>query len=99
SSKLKEKSLPELDKILRFLQQDTATKIRIIGHTDLTGDLNFNQGLSERRAKAVKDYFISKGIEAGRIKTQGKGSSEPLFQSKKPEHNKLNRRTEFEIME
>lgn len=99
SSNLKKQSLPELDKIAKFLLEDSDVRVRITGHTDLTGDLNFNQGLSERRAQAVKEYFISKGIAAKRIQTTGKGSTQPIFHSKKKEHNRINRRTEFEILD
>jgi OOP family OmpA-OmpF porin len=52
--------------------------ILVVGHTDRIGSLKHNQGLSERRAAAVKTYLVSKGIEANRVYTEGKGPSQPV---------------------
>lgn len=51
----------------------------IEGHTDVTGDRNYNLNLSRRRAEAVKDYLVHKaGVSPSRLKTAGKGASEPI---------------------
>ncbi len=52
--------------------------ILVVGHTDRIGSAKFNQGLSERRAAAVKSYLVSKGIEANRVYTEGKGLTQPV---------------------
>jgi OOP family OmpA-OmpF porin len=52
--------------------------IVISGHADRLGSEKYNQALSERRANAVRDYLISKGIDAGRLTAQGKGESMPV---------------------
>ena len=52
--------------------------ILVVGHTDRIGSDSFNQGLSERRAAAVKTYLVSKGIEANRVYTEGKGEKNPV---------------------
>ena len=52
--------------------------ILVVGHTDRIGSDSFNQGLSERRAAAVKTYLVSKGIEANRVYTEGKGEKQPV---------------------
>ena len=52
--------------------------ILVVGHTDRIGSDSFNQKLSERRAAAVKTYLVSKGIEANRVYTEGKGEKQPV---------------------
>jgi OOP family OmpA-OmpF porin len=52
--------------------------VLITGHTDRIGSDQYNQKLSERRADAVKEYLVSKGIEASRLHSVGKGESEPV---------------------
>ena len=52
--------------------------ILAVGHTDRLGSDSYNQKLSERRAAAVKSYLVSKGIEANRIYTEGKGEKQPV---------------------
>ncbi|NMG46440.1 OmpA family protein [Aromatoleum toluvorans] len=52
--------------------------ILAVGHTDRLGSDSYNQKLSERRANAVKTYLVSKGIEANRIYTEGKGERQPV---------------------
>lgn len=52
--------------------------VLITGHTDRIGDANYNQNLSDRRARAVKNYLIAQGIEENRLHTVGKGESEPV---------------------
>jgi len=49
-----------------------------IGHADLVGTTTYNQKLSVRRAEAVKAYLVSKGLEANRIYTEGKGETQPV---------------------
>ena len=52
--------------------------ILVVGHTDRIGSDAYNQKLSERRAAAVKSYLVSKGIEANRVYTEGKGEKQPV---------------------
>ncbi len=52
--------------------------ILVVGHTDRIGSAAYNQKLSERRAAAVKSYLVSKGIEANRVYTEGKGKTQPV---------------------
>jgi OOP family OmpA-OmpF porin len=49
-----------------------------VGHADRFGTEAYNQKLSERRAAAVKDYLVAKGVEANRVYTEGKGSKQPV---------------------
>jgi OOP family OmpA-OmpF porin len=69
-----------------------------IGHADAIGTDAYNQKLSERRAEAVKAYFISKGIEGNRVYTEGKGEKQPVADNKTAQGRAQNRRTEIEII-
>lgn len=67
------------------------------GHTDSVGTDAYNQRLSERRAAAVKDYLVSKGIPASKITTIGKGESQPVATNKTAEGRQKNRRVDIEF--
>ena len=67
------------------------------GHTDSVGSDAYNQRLSERRAAAVKDYLVSKGIAASKITTIGKGESQPVATNKTAEGRQKNRRVDIEF--
>ena len=69
-----------------------------VGHTDNIGTMAYNQKLSERRANAVKDYLVSKGIEKNRIYTEGKSFKQPIASNKTAEGRAKNRRTEIEVV-
>jgi len=69
-----------------------------VGHTDNIGSVEYNQGLSERRANAVKDYLVSKGIEKNRVYTEGKGLKNPIASNSTAEGRAKNRRTEIEVV-
>ena len=85
---------------------DLASKVRnvnlevviAIGHADAIGSDEYNQKLSVRRAEAVKAYLITKGIEANRIYTEGKGKKQPVASNKTKEGRAKNRRTEIEVI-
>lgn len=67
------------------------------GHTDSRGTDAYNQKLSERRAAAVKDYLVSKGIPAAKVTTIGKGESQPVATNKTDEGRQKNRRVDIEF--
>ncbi len=67
------------------------------GHTDSVGTDAYNQRLSERRAAAVKEYLVSKGIAASKITTIGKGESQPVATNKTAEGRQKNRRVDIEF--
>jgi outer membrane protein OmpA-like peptidoglycan-associated protein len=73
-------------------------KIVIEGHTDSQGAEDMNQKLSERRAESVKDYLVSQGVPAERIRTEGRGESQPIADNNSPEGRANNRRVEI-VME
>ncbi len=99
SSELLPESLPALNQIADFLKENPNYKIKITGHTDLTGDLSLNKILSLERAEAVRTYLFQKGISRNRMFADGKGSTEPIISNQDIESNRINRRTEFEAFE
>lgn len=87
-----------LDKDVELLTKDKTLDISVEGHCDIVGSDAYNQQLSERRAKAVYDYFLSKGIEAKRMKTVGFGRSRPLVPNDSEKNRAKNRRVEVHII-
>ena len=69
-----------------------------IGHADSIGSDAYNQKLSVRRAESVKAYLVSKGIEANRIYTEGKGEKQPVADNKTKDGRAKNRRVEIEVI-
>ena len=70
-------------------------KVDVAGHTDWIGTDAYNQALSERRASAVKDYLVRKGVDSGRIRTYAYGESQPVAPNTTAEGRALNRRAEI----
>jgi len=68
------------------------------GHTDAVGNDKYNQRLSERRAEAVKAYLVSKGIDAKKIYTEGKGKKQPVASNSTKDGRAKNRRVEVELV-
>lgn len=96
-STLISESFSILDKIVEIMIKYPAYSLTIAGHTDSVGNAEFNQILSERRAKTCKDYLISKGIEEARIDARGYGETQPIANNKFDSGRDLNRRVEFNI--
>ena len=97
SFKLLPKSNKSLDEVATILKSDDLYKIQIDGHTDAQGDDAKNQTLSENRAKAVKDYLISKGVAESRIGSAGYGETKPIADNKTAAGRAKNRRSELSI--
>jgi len=95
---LTRESHPELDHIQQVLIQNPNLKVEISGHTDDVGADKYNQALSEKRAKAVVDYLIAKGIDKKRLEPKGYGKSKPIAPNTTEEGREKNRRTEFTII-
>lgn len=80
-SVLKPEGMTMLDGLVRQLDGATFDSIVATGHTDRYGSNSYNQKLSERRAQVVKEYLISKNVQASRIDAAGKGELEPVTQA------------------
>ena len=87
-----------LDELIVYMLENRNYKLIITGHTDHIGKTYTNQTLSKNRAKSVANYLTSNGIHISRIKTLGKGESQPITSNETVEGQQLNRRVEFEIL-
>lgn len=88
----------KLDIVAAGLKKLPQIKLQIQGHTDNTGPADFNEKLGLNRAKAVKDYLVSKGIEASRLEVKGFSFNKPVDSNGTPEGRANNRRADFTII-
>ena len=95
SSSLRSEAFPVLNDAALFLKENPHVKVIVEGHADITGNDRINQPLSERRAKAVADYLIHRGIEPERVQPIGYGSYRPKATNETSEGRQLNRRMDF----
>lgn len=91
SADLKPGAEEELERIMATLNEYPETRIRVEGHTDLRGSEAYNQALSERRAEAVKDALVRRGIDHTRIEAVGYGELRPIS----ADNHTMNRRVEI----
>ncbi len=85
-----------LDRQANFIRQFPEVRFTVFGHTDLVGSQGYNQRLGLRRANAVVDYLVSKGVSRSRLKAVASfGETRPLIQTDQPEER--NRRTVTEV--
>ena len=100
-STLRPDAIAILNEAVDILKRYPDLRVEVAGHTDLCGSDTYNQGLSERRARAVYDYLTSNGVDAGRlVGPNGYGESRPLVQTAQtlPDcKNETNRRTELNV--
>lgn len=95
---LMKESFEELDRVAKFLKENPSIRIEIGGHTDNVGSAQYNLDLSNRRAKAVAEYIMLKGIPASAISSKGYGFSKPVASNATAAGKQLNRRVEFTII-
>jgi outer membrane protein OmpA-like peptidoglycan-associated protein len=91
------KNTKAIDDVVKILKDNTNVTVELNGHTDLTGDVCKNLILSEKRAKSVQKYLVSKGIDSKRIITKGFGTAQPKDENKTEEGRAHNRRVSFSI--
>ncbi len=97
---LQDRSYPLLDVVASILNDNpNITLVRVEGHTDRIGTRAYNLGLSDRRAKAVTKYLVSKGVTASRFIAKGYGFDFPIDTNDTEEGRDQNRRVEFNILE
>lgn len=84
-----------MDKIANILVRYGKTRLTIVGHTDNVGSDQYNQTLSERRAQAVHDYLLNKGVLVQRLTFLGRGKTAPRASNATEEGRRLNRRVEI----
>jgi OmpA-OmpF porin, OOP family len=87
----------ELDSLLERVRAANIEEISLVGHTDSIGTDEYNMKLSQRRADAVKSYFVSQGMPAEKIHTEGRGKREPVADNKTKEGRQENRRVDVAV--
>lgn len=95
---LKEKSISELQNVERFLLENPNIKVEISGHTDNVGTVSYNMQLSQKRAQAVYNYLIARGISASRLLARGYGPGKPVADNATEVGKQQNRRIEFRLL-
>ena len=94
---LKAEGKAEVDKVVAELNKFAKDTIVIEGHTCNVGADDYNMGLGQRRADAVKKYMVDSGIDAARITSKSFGETKPAVANDTPANRKLNRRAVFQI--
>ena len=96
---LRSVSQPILDQLADVIRAlDPSLRIRVDGHTDDTGDAEYNVDLSYRRARAVVEYLVARGVPRARLEYHGYGAAQPQAPNDDPASRALNRRVEFTIL-
>jgi OmpA-OmpF porin, OOP family len=95
---IKPEGKSKLDDISNKVRGINLEVVIAIGHADSIGSDAYNQRLSVRRSESVKAYLVSKGIEANRVYTEGKGEKQPVADNKTRDGRAKNRRVELEVI-
>lgn len=98
SHEINERSESELINAFTLLKENPSITVEIAGHTDDTGTRSYNQSLSEKRAKAVFDALVSKGIDEGQLMYKGYADTQPLQPNSSEINRQSNRRIEFRVL-
>ena len=89
---------PVLNSVGLVLAKYADTTMRVTGHTDNTGSREYNQTLSERRARSVADYLVTQNVAQSRMYVQGMGFDQPVADNSSPDGRSRNRRVELYIL-
>lgn len=95
---LKPGAYAEIDRLAKVLTNYPQTRVRVEGHTDSTGSPQYNQMLSERRAMAVRDALVQRGVDPRRIEVIGFGASQPVATNATEAGRQMNRRVTIVII-
>ena len=98
SAEIQPSSFDMLQKYADFLTKYSAYSANIVGYTDSRGSEAYNQKLSQKRANAVKDMLLEKGVPADRLSSEGKGEANPIADNATSEGRAENRRIEAELI-
>ena len=97
-STLRPDAIKILDDTVMKLQANPALNVTIEGHTDSIGTAEYNLSLGERRANAVRDYLLNRGIAAARLRTVSYGEERPIADNNTAAGRAMNRRASFVTM-
>jgi len=98
SAKLAPSAADLVRRISEVMKKNPNLKISVVGHTDSTGDYNYNLQLSERRAKSFVDALVKDGVAANRLTGVGVGPQSPVATNDTPEGRAQNRRVELVLI-
>jgi outer membrane protein OmpA-like peptidoglycan-associated protein len=96
---LTSEAVAELNKVVKWLNDNPNLRVEIEGHTDSMGSAAYNQKLSEDRAKSVYNYFIEHGVKSSRLSYRGYGLTRPIADNSTADGRQQNRRVELQIMQ
>ena len=86
-----------LQKLADILQRNPGSEVLVVGHTDNVGSDAYNPDLSQRRASSAASYLIQRGVSSARIRTAGRGETEPIASNGTESGRAQNRRVEVAI--
>jgi outer membrane protein OmpA-like peptidoglycan-associated protein len=95
SAELRPESLQLVREIAQMLRANAEWKMQVVGHTDSTGEQEYNIGLSDRRAEAVRLALVDHGVESWRLQSEGRGAGQPKAENETLAGRAINRRVEF----
>jgi len=96
SAKIKDESKPTIEKIAKLLKENPNLKLHVVGHTDNTGDIEYNIELSEKRAESLVEFLVNNyNINEKRLNSFGVGSLAPKATNETEDGRKQNRRVEL----
>ncbi|MFZ5474159.1 MAG: OmpA family protein, partial [Pseudomonadota bacterium] len=98
SARITEESAKVLDEVAKVFKRYPNLVAEMAGHTCNIGTEKYNQGLSERRANAVRDYLIKQGVDPKQLTAKGYGELQPVTSNATREGRAQNRRTEMRIL-
>lgn len=99
SAELKAEGRRNLDELIAQIKTVPLDVAIAVGHTDARGSAAYNQRLSERRAESIKAYMVNQGIPSQRIRTEGRGETQPVASNATPEGRAKNRRVEVTVIQ
>ena len=89
---------PVLNSVAKVLKKYSNSTVMVMGYTDSTGSVDYNQALSQNRAQAVASYLMGQGIKSSRFEVMGMGISNPIASNATAEGRAQNRRVEIKII-
>lgn len=97
-SEIKSQYKQNLDQLVEYMKNNPGAEIEVGGHTDFVGSDEYNFMLSYRRASAVRDYLVNKGVKNDKVKTEKYGEKDPIANNNSNTERKYNRRVQFKVL-
>lgn len=97
SAQLTDASRKDFDDVFKDIERRSAYEVEVTGHTDSVGDRKYNMDLSMRRANAIRDKLVARGIDKNLIFVYGRGENDLLVKTRDNRHEPRNRRVEIMV--